>query len=73
MRPRLRGCGCLGCLPLGGMMIFGLPVLLVVALVYFLVNRRPPAPVQPGAFCPQCGKPLDPGARFCTGCGAHLP
>ena len=24
------------------------------------------------AVCPQCGKPLRPGARFCSGCGATI-
>ena len=23
-------------------------------------------------FCPQCGKPVEPGARFCGGCGEKL-
>jgi hypothetical protein len=29
------------------------------------------AAVAPG-FCPSCGKPTDPGASFCAGCGAPL-
>jgi predicted amidophosphoribosyltransferase len=26
-------------------------------------------PAGPRAFCTACGRPLDPGARFCTTCG----
>lgn len=33
-----------------------------------------PGPVlaPPPARCPGCGRPVDPGARFCTGCGVRL-
>lgn len=31
----------------------------------------PPAP-QAGAFCPQCGGALQPGAAFCAQCGTKL-
>lgn len=27
---------------------------------------------QPQASCPHCGEPVQPGARFCTGCGQPL-
>jgi len=27
---------------------------------------------SPPQTCPSCGKPLKPGAKFCTGCGARL-
>ncbi|HOG46595.1 MAG TPA: zinc ribbon domain-containing protein, partial [Anaerolineae bacterium] len=29
-----------------------------------------PAP-EPRRFCPQCGRPVAPGSRFCGGCGAQ--
>jgi hypothetical protein len=33
----------------------------------------PPAPRRGEAFyCPHCGTPLDPGARFCHNCGARM-
>ena len=30
----------------------------------------PQAPAQASGFCMRCGKPLGPGSKFCTGCGA---
>ncbi len=27
----------------------------------------------PDLYCDNCGRPCDPGARFCTGCGTPLP
>jgi hypothetical protein len=37
----------------------------------------PPPPAAPPPFttlgtCPQCGKPVQPGAGFCDACGAKL-
>lgn len=31
-----------------------------------------PAAPPPLARCPGCGRPVDPGARFCTSCGVRL-
>ena len=28
--------------------------------------------VETAAVCPQCGKPLKPGGKFCMGCGAPV-
>jgi hypothetical protein len=78
---RLRGVGCLGCLPFGGLLGLFFPLILIGALIYFLVNRQkavpgPPdnAPPQGSAagFCPQCGKPVPAGARFCAACGRQI-
>jgi len=84
---RMRGLGCLGCLPLGGL----LPLIIIAAIIYWLVNRRAPSgpaqypqqppqptpPLQPpaapgGGFCSHCGKSITPGEKFCRGCGAAL-
>jgi len=32
-----------------------------------------PAPRVAGGFCPNCGVPTLPDARFCSECGAALP
>ena len=40
-----------------------------------LSGPRGAAPAQAPAgkkFCPQCGKPLKPGLKFCSGCGAKI-
>lgn len=75
---RLRGFGCLGCLPFGGLFGLFLPLILIGALVYFLMNRQkadPPPPNQlpspnpPEGFCAHCGKPISSGSHFCAGCG----
>jgi hypothetical protein len=80
---RSRGFGCLGCLPFGGLMVTLIPLILIGAVVYWLVNRQktcappntapPPAPPPPGApgsyFCAHCGKPMNLGEKFCAGCG----
>ena len=29
--------------------------------------------IEPEPYCDNCGRPVDPGGRFCTGCGASLP
>jgi len=75
-----RGVGCLGCLPFGGLAGLFLPLILIAALVYFLVNRgkvnptpsRDMPPNPPGGFCPHCGKPVGTGARFCAACGREV-
>ncbi len=28
---------------------------------------------EPANYCPQCGRHVGPGDRFCAGCGARLP
>ena len=74
---RMRGLGCLGCLPFGGLITLLLPVILIGALIYYLVNRQKPnpapgaytPPVPGGGFCSSCGKPIVAGSRFCAGCG----
>lgn len=66
-----------------------LPVLLIVlavaavaALAFVILRRRPAGqvaaavtttPAAAGGFCPSCGKPTQPGARFCMHCGQALP
>lgn len=57
----------------------------IIALVWALSSGQPrqvavpaqPAPPQPASgtsfFCSACGKSCDPGARFCSSCGAALP
>jgi hypothetical protein len=45
---RMRGFGCLGCLPFGGLFGLLLPVLIIGAFIYFLVNRQRPASRQLG-------------------------
>jgi hypothetical protein len=70
MRPRIRGLGCLGCLPFGGLIFMLLPLILIGALVYFLVNRQ--KPTVPGGFCPRCGNAVSAGVRFCPSCGSPL-
>ena len=74
---RTRGLGCLGCLGIGGLFGALLPVILIVALVVWLMNRQkttmaPPASAPPGTrYCSKCGQPMDPGGSFCRGCGAQ--
>ena len=31
------------------------------------------APIEASVACPECGKGLKPGVRFCTGCGTAIP
>ena len=77
---RLRGFGCLGCLPFGGLFALFLPLILIGALIYFLVNRpkgntappTTPPPSPSGGFCPHCGKPVASGSRFCAACGRQI-
>jgi hypothetical protein len=78
---RLRGLGCLGCLPFGGLTILLLPLILIGALIYFLVNRQktspassnyPPSTVPMDGFCTYCGKPFVSGTRFCASCGRQI-
>jgi hypothetical protein len=67
-------------LPFGGLLGLFFPLILIVALIYFLVNRQkvapgppglPPSPNPAGAFCRHCGKPIASGAHFCDGCGGR--
>lgn len=78
---RWRGFGCLGCLPFTGLFGLFLPLLLLGALVYFLMNRQkfsgpgrgsPQNPAAAGGFCSHCGQPLAVGTRFCAGCGNRV-
>ena len=69
--------GCL--LPFTGLLGVSLPLILIAALIYYLVSRRPgnPAgpvpPTNPGAgFCTHCGHPVTAGVRFCAGCGRPI-
>ena len=84
---RTRGLGCLGCLPFGGLIVTLIPLILIGAVVYWLVNRQktsaplntappaapPPAAPPPeapgGCFCFHCGRPMNPGEKFCASCG----
>lgn len=64
-----------------------LVVLATVAALTFIVLRRRPvsqvatvtsatttAPImKTGAFCPHCGQPTQPGAKFCMSCGQAIP
>jgi len=36
------------------------------------VTRGAAAPIQPGGFCPQCGKPVVANDKFCAHCGARI-
>jgi predicted nucleic acid-binding Zn ribbon protein len=57
--------------------------LAAVAVGALIVWRRRPAgqvaavvtatPAAAGGFCPACGQPIQPGARFCMHCGQALP
>ena len=78
-RPRVRGLGCLGCLPLGGLFALLLPVIVIGLVIYWLVSRRQPGtrfPSQPappsssGYFCSHCGKPVQAAEKFCPHCGS---
>jgi zinc-ribbon domain len=78
---RLRGFGCLGCLPFGGLIGLLLPLIVIGAVIYFLMNRQKANPAPPGyppptnpsgGFCPHCGKPTVAGSRFCLGCGRQV-
>ncbi len=35
-------------------------------------RQVPPQQPQTGGFCPACGKPYQPGTKFCSGCGNQL-
>jgi hypothetical protein len=67
--------GALVCLPFGGLFTLLLPLILIGAVVYFLVNRQQSGlapPVRAGGYCPQCEKPVNAGDRFCVGCGRQF-
>jgi hypothetical protein len=64
--------------PIVGILI----VLLILAAGGYFAHRRGyfrigggvvPAPALSGSFCPYCGQPTQPGARFCMSCGKELP
>ncbi len=68
--------------PLWGLGVF---LLLIVFLPLYLIVRKPlreeptaaasPTPAVPpttNTFCSTCGKPLQPGVKFCSGCGAQV-
>ena len=78
---RSRGFGCLGCLPLGGLIVTLIPLILIGAVIYWLVSRQktaappPAAPLAgpPGSyFCSRCGNPMNAGEKFCAGCGNRV-
>ncbi|MBQ6570362.1 MAG: zinc-ribbon domain-containing protein, partial [Clostridia bacterium] len=37
-----------------------------------VMNAEPAAPVSAPGTCPNCGKELEAGAMFCTGCGRQI-
>jgi len=68
-------------LPFGELLGLFLPLILIGALIYFLMNRpktdssppdRLPSPKPSGGFCPDCGTPIAGGSRFCAGCGHQI-
>jgi hypothetical protein len=68
-------------LPFGGLFGLFLPLILIAALIYFLMNRQKADPSPPdrltspnpsGGFCPHCGTPIAGGSRFCAGCGRQI-
>lgn len=86
-RRRVRGLGCLGCLPFGGLLVMLLPLIAIGAVIYFLVNRKAPQPPPQPYFPPSIppgqppypnpAPPTEPGAvpsgqGFCSRCGATL-
>ena len=70
-RRRVPGCGCFGCLPLAGL----LPLIVIGAIIYFLVNRKqgppPPPPYVPPSVPPP-NPPVTGGSGYCNQCGAQL-
>lgn len=60
-----------------------LAVAAVAAIALLLLRRRPAGQVatatttaavaRPGGFCPHCGQPASPGAKFCMHCGGAIP
>jgi hypothetical protein len=66
--------------------LFILAIMAVAAIVIIvlIVNRKnkaaappqaaayPPAPTGRSSFCPNCGKPLNPGQNFCDGCRTKI-
>lgn len=74
MRPRrMRGLGCLGCLPFGGLLIGLLPLIVIGGIIYFIVNRPKTGPQPPPPYTPPpAHPPATPtaGGGFCSQCGA---
>lgn len=64
-------------------LIVVLLVAVVAVLAVLLLRRRPAGQVVraptaasaagPGGFCPQCGQPVYPGAKYCMYCGGAIP
>ena len=81
-RRRFRGFGCLGCLPFGGIVVAFLPLILIAAVIYFLVNRQrtnpppqqpPPQPPHLPPATPPAPTPPGQGEIFCSRCGRPAP
>ena len=85
-RSGFRGVGCLGCLPLGGLIMLLMPLILIGALIYWLVNRQrmgqgqqgypPQYPPQqyPPQQAPYQAPPQMPraGGGYCPQCGHEV-
>jgi hypothetical protein len=60
-----------------------LAVAALAACVFVFLRRRPASKVAPNTtsaapaarwgFCPHCGQPMQPGAKFCMDCGQVVP
>jgi hypothetical protein len=72
---RTRGLGCLGCLPFGGLIVTLIPLILIGAVVYWLVNRQKASATPntaPPAVPPPAAPPGAPGGCFCFHCGKPM-
>jgi hypothetical protein len=80
----MRGLGCLGCFPFGGILFMMLPLIAIAALIYFLVNRQqrsgppnqpyPPQPYPPQPnYPPQPQPPVQPPQANIAGGGGFCP
>ncbi len=63
--------------------MIALPLLALIGVGAYIFLRRgglgariprkaPPEPVEGGLYCPSCGHPNKPGAKFCVKCGTKL-
>lgn len=51
-----------------------LPLIGLILVAVLLMSRRKKSQSNAGTnlFCSKCGKPVQPGSEFCTGCGAKI-